>query len=164
MNIVEFLEARIAEDEAAANDATGARWVVLPGVHASLVNIDATQIRDEKWKYGRFGHIATTSHDASYAEHIARHGPARVLAECAAKREIIEYVSGWGHEYNDDDTWYSCGLATGHYDDEPGSGCADEAKHGECTCGLRGRQAKILAPLAAVHKDHPDYREEWRHA
>ena len=91
MNITEFLEARIAEDESAANDATGARWVVLPGVNASAVNIDPTNVRDEKWKYGRFGHIATTSHDAAYAEHIARHHPSRVLAECAAKREIIRW-------------------------------------------------------------------------
>lgn len=91
MNITDFLLARIAEDEAAANDATGAGWVILSGVNASMVNIDPTNVRDEKWKYGRFGHVATTSHDAAYAEHIARHDPARVLAECAAKREIIRW-------------------------------------------------------------------------
>ena len=91
MNITDFLLARVEEDEAVASNATGARWVVLPGVNASLVNIDATLIRDEKWKYGRFGHVATTSHDAGYAEHIARHDPARVLSECAAKRAIIDW-------------------------------------------------------------------------
>jgi hypothetical protein len=131
MNIVEFLEARIAEDAERA----GSGW---------------SRLGDTRWETDNYGRNFLT--------------PAAVLAECKAKREIIEFVSGWGHEYNDDDTWYSCGLATGHYDDEPGSGCADEAKHGECTCGLMGRQAKILAPLAAVYKDHPDYREEWRHA
>lgn len=91
MNIVDFLLARIAEDEAEAHDATGARWVVHSGVNASMVNIDPTNVRDEKWKYGRFGHVATTSHDAAYAEHIARHDPTRVLAECKAKREIIRW-------------------------------------------------------------------------
>jgi hypothetical protein len=90
MTIVEFLEARIAEDERDANDATGASWVVLPGVDVSMVNIDARLVRDDKWKFGRLGHIATTSHDAAYAEHIARWDPARVVAECAAKRAILD--------------------------------------------------------------------------
>jgi len=146
MTITEFLEARIAEDEAVANDATGARWVVLPGVNASLVNIDATQVRDEKWKYGRFGHIATTSHDAAYAEHIARHDPARVLAECAAKRAIIELHGpvrddGWKSGEANDYLW--CGMC-GSIDDSP-----------------EPYPCATIKALAAVYKDHPDYREEW---
>lgn len=98
MNIQEFLLERINEDEAVASEATGAQWVALPGVNASMVNIDPTLIRDEKWKYDTLGHIATTSNDAAYADHIARHDPARVLAECAAKRALVEQVSdvAWG--------------------------------------------------------------------
>lgn len=147
MIITEFLEARIAEDEAAANNATGARWVVLPGVNASLVNIDATHVRDEKWKYGRFGHIATTSHDAGYAEHIARHDPARVLAECAAKRAITELHGrpvrdeGWKSGAANDHLW--CGSC-GSIDDSPEPYPCDTVK-----------------AIAAVYKDHPDYRQEW---
>jgi hypothetical protein len=131
MNIDEFLEARIAEDEAVANEATGARWVVLSGVNASLVNIDATQVRDEKWKYGRFGHIATTSHDAAYAAHIARHDPARVLAECAAKRAIAGL-----HKVGAD----QCDEHNAMFESIP---------------------CPTIRALAAVYKDHPDYQQDW---
>lgn len=131
MTITDFLLERIAEDEAAANNATGARWVVLSGVNASLVNIDATHVRDEKWKYGRFGHIATASHDAAYAEHIARQDPARTLAECAAKRAIV-------------------GLH------KVGADQCDEhnAMFESIAC-------PTIRALAAVYKDHPDYKQEW---
>lgn len=139
MNITEFLEARIAEDEAAANDATGARWVVLSGVNASMVNIDPTNVRDEKWKYGRFGHIATTSHDAAYAEHISRHAPARVLAECAAKRALSSLHSQASYRgqtvCNDCGDWWD-----GSPVDYP---CA------------------TIKIVAAVYAGHPDYQQEW---
>jgi hypothetical protein len=92
---------------------------------------------------------------------VARYDPARVLAECAAKRALVSETSKWGHEYNDDDMWYSCGLAIGWDETEPGSGCSDEEKRGRCTCGLERRQLRILGPLAAVYVDHPDYRQDW---
>lgn len=56
------------------------------------------------------------------ADHIARHDPARVLAECEAKRRIVEWASDGEGEFH----W-----------------------------------STVLAPLAAVYADHPDYREEW---
>lgn len=131
MTITDFLEARIADDEAVATQATGARWSVLRGVNASLVNIDARLVCDEKWKYGRFGHIATTSHDAAYAEHIAHYDPARVLAECAAKRAIIA---------------------------ECRPGTLDDLDVGEDD---QPAPMWVARALAAVYKDHPDYRQEW---
>ena len=157
MTITEFLEARIAEDEKVATEATrggdGQWWVA--GEHEMeecVVEGDTFKIYDEG------------GHDAWQAEHIARHDPARVLAECAAKRAIIAVITGWAHDYNDYDMWYSCGLAISLWGDEPGepgSGCADESKHGECTCGLERRQMAIFKPLAAVYASHPDYRQEW---
>lgn len=143
MTILEFLNARIAEDEAASDKATGARWVVLPGVDASLVSIDATLVRDDKWKYGRFGNIATTSHDAAYAEHIARHDPARVLAECAAKRAIMQQAIAASDDRATIIDEYCIG----------GEG-ADEAYASDP--GLL-----VIRALATVYKDHPDYQEEW---
>lgn len=92
------------------------------------------------------------------------YGPARVLAECAAKRAIVGELNGWIHEYNDEDMWYSCGLAVslwGDEPDEPGSGCSDESKQGRCTCGLERRKMLILKPLAAVYASHPDYEQGW---
>ncbi len=64
MTLVEFLRARLAEDDAAAR---------------------------------AFG-IGVWSVAGPQAEHIARWDPARVLAECEAKRRIIEQVRDvkWG--------------------------------------------------------------------
>ncbi|MDQ0619393.1 DUF6221 family protein [Arthrobacter globiformis] len=68
-------------------------------------------------------------HDAS--AHVARHDPARVLAECAAKREILDecadVLSHGGWEYSD---------------------TPDLAQ-------------SILGSLAAVYADHPEYQQEW---
>jgi hypothetical protein len=161
-SIIEFLEARIAEDEQIARAATAGPW-----------KWDETidQAMDEAFLYAPDdvpvilglgmhapGFLECSDEDRS---HIAAHDPSRVLAECAAKRAIVGKVSGWDHEYNDGDPWYSCGLAAGTFDDEPGSGCANESKHGRCTCDLANRQRKLLAPLAAVYKDHLDYQQEW---
>lgn len=121
-NIIEFLEARIAEDEYEA------------------------EVCLAQYRRGEGGSSRRW---------------VRQLAECAAKRSVVDHVAGWCHEYNDGDMWFSCGLAVGYLDDKPGSGCADESKHGRCTCDLVTRQGKILAPLAAVYKDHPDYQREW---
>lgn len=136
--ILEFLEARIAEDEKRARDFEHALALAINGDYG---NYDACYGAPASWStVERLGFT-----------------PARVLAECAAKREIIAVGAALGHEYNDDDAWYSCGLATGFYDDTPGSGCSDESKHGRCTCGLEERRMRSLGPIAAVYKDHPDY-------
>lgn len=84
-SITDFLDARISEDEAAAQKAAdspsqaGMHWgryyreVLGPGA----VEVGTTVTSD-------------------YAAHIARHDPARVLAECAAKRELVEV---WSDEH-----------------------------------------------------------------
>lgn len=82
----------------------------------------------------------------------------KVLPESNAKRAIIAEVVGWRHDYNDEDMWYSCPLAIAPDDTEPGSGYTGDDE-GVCRCGLELRQLAILAPLAAVYKDHPDYEE-----
>jgi hypothetical protein len=107
MNIIEFLEARIAEDEQQATkhlkDASARGW-------------------------------------ASY--------PVRILAECAAKRALI-------------DTQYAY-LAT--IDGE--WGCAhdeDQIRAGECEYyrDFNPGTWPIVTALAAVYNDHRDYRPEW---
>jgi len=86
MTITEFLDARIAEDEAAAKSATNAPWDLMGG---------------NEWLYP-FGFSIGSDDDirGSDAEHIARHDPARVLAECSAKRAII---AAHKRQENDDD-------------------------------------------------------------
>lgn len=94
--------------------------------------------------------------------------PARVLRGINAKRRIIDEVLRWRHDYNDEDSWYSCSQATEPYgygrdgSDEPGSGCANEDRAGaSCDCGLDRRQRAILSPIASQWSHHEDYRTEW---
>jgi len=72
------------------------------------------------------------------AGHIARHDPARVLAECEAKRRIVER----------------------HADETPycSSGAWEDTTHAE----MSGVVCPTLALLASVYADHPDYQELWR--
>ena len=80
MTIVEFLEARLAEDELTASAAIegSSEWQVLYGYR---------DIRDGD------GHYVVLA-DSRYptvgqAAHIARHSPARALRQCAAARALI---------------------------------------------------------------------------
>jgi Family of unknown function (DUF6221) len=80
MTIVEFLEARLTEDELAANAATDAS----PEWQAYY------DYRDVKDLDGHFVVQADSHHPTTaQAAHIARHSPARALRECEAKRAII---------------------------------------------------------------------------
>lgn len=97
--------------------------------------------------------------DRATAEYIARHDPARALAEVEAKRHIIEQVSRWQHDDPDDGGYYCCpALRT-----EPLGDLGPESFGEEnCTCGVRARRAKILRLLALPYADHPDYLAEWK--
>ena len=134
-SITEFLEARIAEDERVARDATQGRWEVVP------TRGDQPKVQE----VGRDAWLAITSSDPGVprdanAQHIARHDPARVLAECAAKRAILEHANKATEVEKEFDDYEWQGTVERS---EPWIGDA------------------ILLALAAVYKDHPDYREEW---
>lgn len=101
MTIIEFLKARIAEDEANAGS-----WY-------------------ESWK-----DTMDSMED-------------RILAECAAKRRIVEL-------HYQDVVPGKFDLAEDHACDR---GWGDVAYTEDCT---------TLRALAAVYSDHPDYRDEWR--
>lgn len=78
MTITEFLEARISEDEAVARAGAWQDY----GWEAR---------EDAVWETMSFGADCIVRCDEpEEAAHIARHDPARVLAECAAKRAIIK--------------------------------------------------------------------------
>jgi hypothetical protein len=156
MTITEFLLARIAEDEADAlpfrnelGDTKQWRCDEIGGA-VREVGTPALGLPDLLAKFDT--HLE--------GAHVARWDPGRVLAECAAKRAILETVGGWQHDYNDEDMWYSCPLAVGVDEKEPGSGYSGE-DYAVCQCGLEKRQLAILAPLASVYADHPDYQQEW---
>jgi hypothetical protein len=84
MTLVEFLEARLAEDELMANTAIegAADWHVFYAY------------RDIKDGDGHYVVLADAQHPTvGQAAHIARHNPARVLRQCEAGRVVIaEYL------------------------------------------------------------------------
>jgi hypothetical protein len=129
VTIAEFLEARIAEDEAGARSA-------LDGIFD-----DGVWTTAEDWGGGNCrvhgkGIIIYDEggHDEEQAAHIARWDPARVLAECAAKRAVISNVGP-----------YSCDQAHPQFD----------VYHPD------GHLSPVLRALAAVYSDHPDYDKDW---
>lgn len=85
-DIREFIEARLAEDEAVARKAAG------------LVGVGAEARYYTGWSYDREQFRVTTDGTSwinakdtgdACGEHMARHDPARVLREIAAKRRIV---------------------------------------------------------------------------
>lgn len=83
----------------------------------------------------------------------------RIERECVAKRRIVEEVIGWGHA-TCEDSWYSCAATYGT--DVEDACCNDEKADAGCDCGLERRAHALLAPLASVYADHPDFDETWR--
>lgn len=142
MTIVEFLFARISEDEVAAtaagklqfwrydNEPLG--WSLENDGGERILTVDP-------------GTIAV----GNYWNHAARHLPERVLAECAAKRGIVEL-----HQPEDD----MCGVCShdiGYTSDGYGGEYYENQRTGnDWPCAT-------LRALAAVYSDHPDYRQEW---
>lgn len=128
MDIAEFLTARLDEDEAAAKAAGSAPWVAdIPrSVHVSF-----KARAENKHAFRGQGYIAGVE-NAGAQTHIARHDPARVLREVAAKRAIIE-----AHGLHPD----PCDA------------------HDPAT--MKSEPCEVLVQLATVHSDHPDYQQEW---
>ena len=110
MTLTEFLLARITEDEAVAKDAgadamMGWRWKAWP--RDAYDEIQATVIANSR----------------------------RVLAECEAKRRIVELHEAWPVPI---ETPYRKRFGSEH------------------------PTAPMLAAMAVVYADHQDFREEWR--
>ena len=135
MDLKTFLLARIAEDEAVARAAVDkdGRW-----------HVDRSHPLYESVVQGDIHIYDEGGHTAEQAAHIARHDPARVLAECAAKRAIVD------RHRRDPDVQrmiygdiYPC-TECGDADDSPM----------EWPC-------PTMRILAAVYADHPDYQSEW---
>jgi hypothetical protein len=111
MTITEFLEARIAEDEAYVRSAGS--------------DLDDCQ------ECG-FGHQPESPY-----------GQSRLLAECAAKREIIAF----DHNIQ---IW------------EPRGFSSDTAVEAFTSGGPQNPHARhVTRILAGAYSDHPDYRQEW---
>lgn len=145
-SLTDFLLARYAEDEAAARAASPSPWSY-PGIESvaggtlydatrRIVDIVYEQPEDHDGTIVR--HLLVPEADANGA-HIARHDPARVLADVESKRRIVEDYQG---------ARMRVGLFGG--DDARVVRAFMEALHG------------ALAHLALPYADHEDYREEWK--
>ena len=140
LTITDFLLARIAEDEERARGAQrdaawaggkGASWLVEATPDGSEI---LTPSRDGRHAIVVYAEAGTPA--AGVANHIAHHDPARVLAECEAKRRIVEL-----HDQE-------LKVALRNRD---ASAFGGEVMHD-----------LVLCALASVYADHPDYRDEWR--
>jgi len=155
MTIVDFLMQRIAEDEALARGAIqdggkAGPWLVGADTAAHLD--PNTVFRPSSWA-GNIVHACSTyftgDDQLDVARHIARHDPARVLAECTSKRQIIAR-----HAVDDSLEWVN-----------PVDGPAFREREFSCgICGWfpAGTACGTVQDLALPYAGHPDYRDEWR--
>ncbi|MFE0765417.1 DUF6221 family protein [Streptomyces smyrnaeus] len=158
-DLIEFLRARLDEDEQTARAASPGPWRHNPEKHHHIVG---TPLFEEAVFAGPTGADATCvagtgetddSQSMRDAAHIARHDPARVLREVEAKRALVAAYE------------LACRKRTEIADEHWGA-----APSGDLSAVERWKEhdavAEALKPhvlrRAAVYVDHPDYRAEWR--
>lgn len=130
MTPTEFLLARIAEDEAVARASTPSPWAWDgEDLQDSIVSTVVGPNREDHYVITTDSRVYGPN-DAT-AEHIMAWAPHRVLAECAAKRQIV-------------DRW--------RYFD-----AGREPYHADMADGI----LSTIRALAAVYETHPDYDPEW---
>lgn len=91
-DLVAFLRARLAEDEAVARAATDGPWVPWEGRELNGLGDLIHPVRTPGQMAGSRATVVTASW--LDAEHIARHDPARVMREVEAKRQILTAHGG----------------------------------------------------------------------
>lgn len=145
MTIVEFIEARLVEDERAASAAAGQRW--------SWDRIDETfHVHGNAWDIATIhtGPVGDPDQVDVYAQqrdnaiHIARHDPGRVLREVSAKRAIL------AEHTNDEGQCSRCLDSDG----------VQWAAAGAVAYTRMWPCPTVLA-LAEVYATHPDYQRTW---
>jgi hypothetical protein len=158
-SLVEFLTARLDEDEAVARAATDGPWL------AKGASVDGA--RHQPVVMGGWDSAGSLQDAATYSDaaHIARHDPARALREVDAKREIVKWHESWPVLVETEPTF------------DPDAGGDDMGSHvmrmSRQVAWLTQREyvkrfgsepptAPILRHLAAIYADHPDYRDGWR--
>jgi hypothetical protein len=128
-DLIAFLRARLDEDERIAR---GVQWDSSGNTLDWRLPFSATV---------EVGTEAFTTDDSAIAAHVARHDPARVLAEVDAKRRIIDECAYWLDKINESAT------AEIPYPNLP--------ERGEVVL-------PVITLLGLPYADHPHYRNEWR--
>jgi hypothetical protein len=134
-DLVQFLRARLDEDEQVARDACHggpAEWTTDDSYPVSVAGLPpGTDV------FARAVAFDEGSPSESQAAHIARHDPARVLAEAEAKRMLLDSIVPTMNAFED------------RIDEEWGT---SEGEHAS---------AAFLRAWARVHRDHPDFDPAW---
>jgi hypothetical protein len=164
--LVEFLLARNAEDKAVAQSATPGHWK-LWGMSV-MADQDGTSNVATAVPVAQTAMVVDGRPRTFDAHHIARWDPARVLAECEAKRRMIEDLVGesaehWGPRENPEREWEWCPKVRtrefcAHTDLEWGPDAP-------CECHVEWPDYKripLLRYFTLPYADHPDCREEWK--
>lgn len=138
-DLVQFLRARLDEDEQIARASKPGPW------HADGGEVYATHPVDRVTDY------------SESADHIARHDPARVLLEVDAKRRVLELHGivhreiGWLEDVDEESSEIPvCGLCVPKHSNYRSR---EEVPVGACV---------TLRLLALAYADHPDCRDDWR--
>jgi hypothetical protein len=102
VDLADFLLARITEDESTARGSTAGPWRWFPGRAGLPAFLESTGAKATHWVEGQSFEAPTVvlgTNQGSMlrvrgrdAEHIAAWHPTRVLAECRAKRQLVEAV------------------------------------------------------------------------
>lgn len=140
MTIVEFLEARLGEDEEVARDAAGWDSSGLIRDEGLWCRDGVNSVIDSARRMVVYGDGSAP--DDSKADHIARFDPARTLREVAAKRAILaqEEAARSQFEHVKSSTTYPAI---------------------EVLIGQVAALATVIRHLASAYSDHPDYQAEW---
>ena len=131
-----FLSARLAEDEAAAKSATAGPWE-FEGDDPTDDEVYSVHdgIVDLVGVTGAF----TSDRNVANGKHMARHDPDRTIREVEAGRALIERYKR------------ACAVRESVVSFTAGQ---DDGYRQACLDAIRD--------LAAIHRDHPDYRQEWK--
>jgi hypothetical protein len=156
-DLVQFVRDRLDDEARIAGAATPGPWEWTPpedvwghcGPALIRAGYDGEGDRElvevlSGWGHDAWGMNVTAENQA----HIARHDPARVLADIEVKRSILD-------EHHQDGT--GCAV------------CADPEEYDENSEGeaewIRSAKwwpCRTVRLLALPYADHPDYRKEWR--
>jgi uncharacterized protein DUF6221 len=130
--IVEFLTARLRDDEAYALNAAADVSRNWSEPFSGAVQFGGQEENPEC-------EMALT-YDSGISRHMVRHDPARVLREVAAKRRVLER----------------------HYADQDGScvGCGFNSVEERMVEDIN--DCPELRDLASVYDSHPDHKQEWK--
>ena len=179
MDIVEFLRARLDEDEAVA------RAAVIPAHNKPGAYKPHPELAEWFYDGDEVEYVQTPemlahkypdrlyvtmdreglgpSVEADVANHIARHDPARVLREVEAKRRIVDLHANWpvlvqGQPKYEMQQMDATGFVSFRATQQ--TAWLTEREYRE-RFGVEPPAAPMIRALASVYADHPDYDPEW---